>query len=805
MQKMIIDKTGSLEKGIVAFPSIYIEGAAASGKTTAVQMLISKHSDVKAIVLQMDKEILDFGEFREKLSEIRSQMEKEAIWVVFENFPGSLEAGCAAVLTEFVHQLPEKCRVIFVSRERPQEEFLKLLWKRKMEIIPMEALLFAKEEIRDLAEHTGVALNPDDIYTETGGWAGCVDLMLRLAVRDAEYGKSREGVAELLDSYEISRFIRRELLDTLSPEEQDMLVRSCACPWLDAVLCEEVWGMASASDVLNRLERKGLLLHERKKNRWKTAPLFQKSVLHNDRGQELGDKEKLPDELQFWKSLGKWYESKGCVSEALRCLKRSGDENAYRSCLINHYEVIPFLNVSYDEVMEWKEKSPEISYLRGMYCYAHQNLEGLDREIRNLEKTKGDKRRIREIILNLTYVKPDLSLDIWLEELEKNAREYGKFQLYGMLGNSLTFLCGLRDLSGLFACTKKEENRKARIWKECLGDTEWRCYQLARMDYYLETERGNALREEDQDFLMQKNTGEEPWQTQLARMYLLCKMQRIHPDEEYVERIHFLENILLQEENESCVRMAEALSCLYSPWYQERERLSRWLRYAVMDSTVTVDEENYMMFCCRAKGYLLLNQYERAEKILRKLLPYLQFYHRSRFLAEMLFQQAMVNFGRYVHGQAVRYAVESFLVTGSSRYVGFYTGYGEKGRIVLEAYVEWLRSSTPEEWHRKKKYNYGNVLRMPMEDYMEVILRCAKKRSSSAQPFPEEYIEERLTMMETIILQDIGRGLTNAEICRELGLKLPTVKSHIYSLYKKLGVNSRMQAVIKGKEFGILE
>ena len=60
-------------------------------------------------------------------------------------------------------------------------------------------------------------------------------------------------------------------------------------------------------------------------------------------------------------------------------------------------------------------------------------------------------------------------------------------------------------------------------------------------------------------------------------------------------------------------------------------------------------------------------------------------------------------------------------------------------------------------------------------------------------------------MMETIVLQDIGMGKSNAQICEELGLKLPTVKGHIYSLFKKLGVNSRVQAIIKGKELGILE
>ena len=60
-------------------------------------------------------------------------------------------------------------------------------------------------------------------------------------------------------------------------------------------------------------------------------------------------------------------------------------------------------------------------------------------------------------------------------------------------------------------------------------------------------------------------------------------------------------------------------------------------------------------------------------------------------------------------------------------------------------------------------------------------------------------------MTELLILQNLSRGLSNAEICEEMNLKLPTVKSHIYSIYKKLGVNSRVQAVIKAKKMGVLE
>ena len=79
-----------------------------------------------------------------------------------------------------------------------------------------------------------------------------------------------------------------------------------------------------------------------------------------------------------------------------------------------------------------------------------------------------------------------------------------------ILGGSISFLCGLRDLTGMFACSRKEENRKARIWKEYLGKEEWKSYQLARADFYMETERMESIPQEDQELLAYlKDTGRE--------------------------------------------------------------------------------------------------------------------------------------------------------------------------------------------------------------------------------------------------------------------------------------------------------
>lgn len=785
-----IDKTESLEEGIRRFPSIYIEGNTAVGKTTAVQMLLDQHSEVTSCILELDLELKEEKKLLEKLFAIRKQMGEETLWVVIENIPGNLDSELAAVLSEMVRGIANDSRMIFVSREKPQIEFLNLLWKSRMELISMEKLLLSLEEVRTLAEQTGSALDAKAVYEKTGGWTGCVDLLFRLSKNCEVYQGKQANEEELLNSYEVKSYVQHEMLSALNREENMFLAHVTGCPWVNEELCRDVWGINDGAELLENLHRKGFLVFEAEKKRWRMAPLFQRYIHQS---------------IPMTGKESAWYENAGCIAEALWCLKRSGTEEAYRDCMLRYYNKVYALGLVSEDVLKWTGRQPQDCYLRGAYHYSVQNFEGLKKEISNLKKIKEKDQQTKEILLNLQYMNQEMSLTDWLDLLAEYRQSGMKFKLYHILGNSVTYLCGIRDLSGMFACTQKEENRRGRLWKDAFGETEWKCYQLARIDYYLETDRKDSVGEEDWNLLREKNGKEEPWQIRMAKLYLLCKLQRMQPEDTRIPRIYELENSLRKENHPTCADIAEAISSLCAPWYGAREKMSKWLRYAVMDNTMAIHEDNYVMFYCRAKGYVLLNQYERAEKILKKLVPYMQAYHRYRFAAEVLFQYAMVNWGKNLHGQAVKNSIESFLISGNSRYVSFYASYGQKGQQVLESYMEWLRSSTPGGWSRKKKYKYGNVLRMPVEDYMEVIMRCTKKILKSERRIEEERIEERLTMMETIVLQDIGRGMSNAEICEELGLKLPTVKGHIYSLFKKLGVNSRMQAVIKGKELGILE
>jgi DNA-binding CsgD family transcriptional regulator len=65
-------------------------------------------------------------------------------------------------------------------------------------------------------------------------------------------------------------------------------------------------------------------------------------------------------------------------------------------------------------------------------------------------------------------------------------------------------------------------------------------------------------------------------------------------------------------------------------------------------------------------------------------------------------------------------------------------------------------------------------------------------------PAPEPRSATLLTPREMEILDALSQGLTNKAIARKLDISLHTVKFHIESLYRKLQVRSRAQAVMKG-------
>ena len=67
----------------------------------------------------------------------------------------------------------------------------------------------------------------------------------------------------------------------------------------------------------------------------------------------------------------------------------------------------------------------------------------------------------------------------------------------------------------------------------------------------------------------------------------------------------------------------------------------------------------------------------------------------------------------------------------------------------------------------------------------------------AARPFPE------LTDREVEILQLIGQGMSNTAIAQRLTLADKTVRNHVSSVFAKLRVTDRAQAIIRAREAGL--
>jgi DNA-binding NarL/FixJ family response regulator len=64
---------------------------------------------------------------------------------------------------------------------------------------------------------------------------------------------------------------------------------------------------------------------------------------------------------------------------------------------------------------------------------------------------------------------------------------------------------------------------------------------------------------------------------------------------------------------------------------------------------------------------------------------------------------------------------------------------------------------------------------------------------------------ERLTPREMEVLQALADGLSDKEMSESLHVRVGTVRNHLVSIFGKLGVNSRLQALVLALRQGIVE
>lgn len=93
------------------------------------------------------------------------------------------------------------------------------------------------------------------------------------------------------------------------------------------------------------------------------------------------------------------------------------------------------------------------------------------------------------------------------------------------------------------------------------------------------------------------------------------------------------------------------------------------------------------------------------------------------------------------------------------------------------------------------------IARRVLAKYLDLRRRPSAAGVPAPLPASEQVL---LSQREREVLERIARGFSYAEVARLLGLSVHTVQSHMKSLYAKLAVHSRSEAVFEASRMGLL-
>jgi NarL family two-component system response regulator LiaR len=83
-----------------------------------------------------------------------------------------------------------------------------------------------------------------------------------------------------------------------------------------------------------------------------------------------------------------------------------------------------------------------------------------------------------------------------------------------------------------------------------------------------------------------------------------------------------------------------------------------------------------------------------------------------------------------------------------------------------------------------------------------IIAKIMKYRSGQQPEAAAHKGEDKLSVREMEVLRLAARGMSNKDIASDLFLSVRTIKAHLGSIFNKLGVASRTEAIVKGVREG---
>lgn len=755
--------------------------------------------------------------------------------VVIDNAHMLASPGAVSFLSHVLALMPPAIHLVLISRTDPALPLARLRAQAQVNDLRATELRFTDAEaaslIALLAPHAATPALVDLLQTQTEGWVTGLRLAAQALTpsRDpAQFMQAAPGRGQIM------QFLVEEALARESAEGQEFLLRLSIPERVTLPLASALTG-SSAREIqryLDRLVQANLFLEPvADDEEWfQFHPLFRQLLRHqlalHYPPEAIADLHRL---------AGQWFSARGLIDDAVTQFLLAEDHVAAASLIEEHISSV-LSREDWQAIAGWLRKLPEElinsrpRLLLARAWVAHLSgraapLRGLLAALHALVQDAGERPFASALqseadILSLATLLPiEQGPEAVLETTEHallHLPEDHRFALglaHGYTGMALQALgkerearqyleelaerqaeqidaCTIRALLGLIFI-----HRQAANWRECR--------EVATQTLTLTERHGLAVTAGwahlflgwiayEEDALEPAMTHFSAIVSDHARMHLSCVREAIfgaalvshargEPEAADVALQH-LTDIIIGVSALEHLPVVQGFAARLALLRGDIDRAGRWLDTA----NVTIDSNTLHAFehalLTRARTLLALGSPAHlagAVADLERLRARAEAAHHRARLVEIWALLALVRQAQGDHGTAMQAITQSLAMTRGNAFLGAYRELGPAMQPLLRRVAA---DGLSPHWLAPLVEPAGNA--MP------------------AAPAPDMRALALLTMRECDVLERLGRRLSYQEIADELFISPGTVKRHAGSIYSKLGVSNRREALVRAQALG---
>ena len=283
----------------------------------------------------------------------------------------------------------------------------------------------------------------------------------------------------------------------------------------------------------------------------------------------------------------------------------------------------------------------------------------------------------------------------------------------------------------------------------------------------------------------------QPYDLVISYIYQARLFQSLGRDEQALELLSQAEQLFHNYTNPPVVRVA--FECYRVSLWLRLGKLSQaeqWVAENQLDSDLDISFTTEKKLISLAQVFIAQRRFVEAQELLYRLASMAEAGGRKGMLIEILVLLTLALQATNKLAQALEVLAKSLALAEPEGYIRVFVDEGEPMRLLL---TQWLARASAGSLR-----SYVIRLLSQFDAGPREVTAVQEKVS------PTGDLIEPLSQRELEVLHLMALGRTNQEIAQQLIVAPGTVKAHTASIYRKLDVANRTEAVASARQLGIL-